>query len=83
MLAWLPGKMPVGLGGMEIGENTKNLPLASCCWYLVQDGERTRFVGSSVGLLCLECGNFKKKRKKERKEEEDPGNYFRHCHGVM
>ena len=31
MLAWLSGKMPVGLGGMEIGENTKNLPLASCC----------------------------------------------------
>jgi hypothetical protein len=56
--------MPVGQGEMEIGENTKNLPLASCSWYLVQDGERTRFVGSSV-LLCLECGNFKKKKRKK------------------
>ena len=49
-------------------------------WYLVvQDGERTstRFVGSSVVLLCSECAIFKKRKK------EDPGNYNRHCHSVM
>jgi len=64
--------MPVGLGGMEIGENTKNLPLASCCWYLVQDGERTRFVGSSVGLSVFRMWKFqKKKRKKGRRRSRE------------